>query len=70
MFNEIKTIFPGELNKGLGSKFHVVNWVRHETLPKTEGCIRRNVVNIAMKDDNSPNIVNDKNCQASSNRFR
>ena len=70
MVNGIRTIYPSELNEGFGSKFHVGSRVRHETPDEGRRMhwLKRCKYN-DKDEDNSPNTLDDKNYQASSQEF-
>ena len=70
MVNGIKTSDPHRLNKGCGSKFRVGSWV-WRTPEEGRRTYRPKRCEYNNKDvDNSPKTLNDKNQQASSQKFR
>ena len=70
MANRIRTGDPRGFNKGRSSKFRVGSRVR-QTLEEGRGTYRaKSCGNNNKNEDNSPKILNDKNHQASSQKFR
>ena len=70
MVNGIRTIYPSRLNKGFGLKFCVDSQDRYETAEEGQKMHWPKLSEYNKKDkDNSPNILSDKNCQASSQKF-
>ena len=71
MVNGIRASDPHGLNKGHGSKFHVVSWVQQETTEEGQRTYQPKHCKYNNKDeDNSSKTLNDKNHQASSQKFR
>ena len=69
MVNGIRGSDPRRLNKGCGSKFCEGSRVRQET-PVGWRSYRPKRCEYNNNEDNSPKILNDKNHQASSQKFR
>ena len=70
MVNGIRKIYPHRSNKGFGSKFYVGFQVQNETLEEGPRTHQLKYCRYNNKDeDNSRNILNDKNPQASSQKF-
>ena len=71
MINGIRTSDPHGLNKGRGSKFRVGSRIRQETTEEGRRTYRQKRCEYNNKDENhSPKTLNDKNHQASSQKFR
>ena len=71
MVNGIRTSDPRGLNEGRASKFYVGSRVQQETSEKSQRTYRLKCCEYNNKDeDNSPKTLNDKNHQASSQKFR
>ena len=71
MVNRIGTIYLLGLNKGFSLKVCVGSWVQHETIEESQRIQRPKHCEYSNKDeDNSPNILSDKNYQDSSKKFR
>ena len=70
MVNGIWASDPHWLNKGCGSKFHVGSWVQQETPEEGQRKYQPKCEYSNKDEDNNPKTLNDKNHQASSQKFR
>ena len=70
MANRIRTIDPREFNKGGSSKFHEGSWVRQTPEDGWRTYQLKRCENNNKDEDNSPKTLNDKNQQASFQKFR
>ena len=71
MGNGIRIIYLGGLNKRFGSKFCLGSQVRYETPEEGRRRYRPKCCEYNSEDeDNSPNILSDKNYHASTQKFR
>ena len=68
MVNRIRKNDPHRLNEGHGSKFHVGSWVIQTLEDQRTYWLKHEYNN--KDEDNSPKTLNDKNHQASSQKFK
>ena len=71
MVNAIRTIYSSGLKKEFNLRFCVGSWVQHETPEESWRIHQPKYCEYNNKDeDYSPNTLNDKNDQVSSQKFR